>query len=145
MRLWSISPEYLDVKGLVANWREGLLARKVLLGKTKGYRNHPQLIRFRAADDPISAVDNYLGFVLEEGLSRGYRFDSSKINKVSSEKAMKVTKGQIDYEFSHLLNKLKDRDPERYNRLKDVQKIKANRFFAIVPGELETWEKLDNR
>ena len=32
MRLWSLSPRYLDVKGLVAVWREGLLADAVLLG-----------------------------------------------------------------------------------------------------------------
>ncbi|MEM3714836.1 MAG: pyrimidine dimer DNA glycosylase/endonuclease V [Nitrososphaeria archaeon] len=40
MRLWSIHPKYLDQKGLVACWREGLLAKKVLLGKVKGYKNH---------------------------------------------------------------------------------------------------------
>ncbi len=40
MRLWSLHPKYLDVKGLVRAWREGLLARKALGGETKGYRNH---------------------------------------------------------------------------------------------------------
>jgi len=30
MRLWSLHPRYLDAKGLVALWREGLLAQKVL-------------------------------------------------------------------------------------------------------------------
>lgn len=32
MRLWSLHPSYLDAVGLVALWREGLLARKVLQG-----------------------------------------------------------------------------------------------------------------
>ena len=36
MRLWSVHPQHLDVRGLVALWREGLLARKVLLGETNG-------------------------------------------------------------------------------------------------------------
>ena len=31
MRLWSIHPKYLDRQGLLAVWREGLLAQKVLL------------------------------------------------------------------------------------------------------------------
>jgi Pyrimidine dimer DNA glycosylase len=51
MRIWSVHPRYLDRQGLTAGWREGLLAQKVLTGTTKGYRNHPQLRRFRAAGD----------------------------------------------------------------------------------------------
>jgi hypothetical protein len=51
MRIWSLHPRYLDRQGLTAGWREGLLAQKVLTGTTKGYRNHPQLRRFRAAGD----------------------------------------------------------------------------------------------
>ncbi len=47
MRLWSLHPKYLDRQGLLAVWREGLLAQKVLQGKTKGYKNHPQLKRFQ--------------------------------------------------------------------------------------------------
>ena len=47
MRIWSLHPRYLDAKGLVAVWRETLLAKHVLEGKTKGYKNHPQLNRFR--------------------------------------------------------------------------------------------------
>ena len=39
MRLWSLRPKYLDSQGLVALWREGLLAQAVLRGKTRGYRN----------------------------------------------------------------------------------------------------------
>jgi hypothetical protein len=50
MRIWSIHPKYLDIKGLVALWREALLAKHVLEGRTKGYRNHPQLDRFKLAD-----------------------------------------------------------------------------------------------
>jgi hypothetical protein len=46
MRLWSVHPRYLDRQGLTAAWREALLAQKVLTGTTRGYRNHPQLVRF---------------------------------------------------------------------------------------------------
>lgn len=35
MRLWTLHPKYLDTKGLVALWREALLAQKVLQGKQK--------------------------------------------------------------------------------------------------------------
>ncbi|HKX52383.1 MAG TPA: pyrimidine dimer DNA glycosylase/endonuclease V [Nitrosospira sp.] len=37
MRLWTLHPRYLDTKGLVAAWREALLAQKVLSGLTSGY------------------------------------------------------------------------------------------------------------
>ncbi len=141
MRLWSISPEYLDAKGLVANWREGLLARKVLLGNTVGYKNHPQLIRFRELSDPISGIDGYLGFILREGHSRGYRFDGSKINKICAGGVMKVAEGQIRYEFSHLLSKLKIRDTIKHDMLSGTKDIKVNGFFTVVPGAKEPWER----
>ncbi len=38
MRLWSIHPKYLDVKGFVGLWREALLAQRVLRGETNVYR-----------------------------------------------------------------------------------------------------------
>ena len=60
MRLWTLHPKYLDAQGLVALWREGLLARAVLRGMTKGYRHHPQLQRFRAHASPRAAINLYL-------------------------------------------------------------------------------------
>ena len=68
MRLWSLHPAYLDTKALVACWREGLLTRKVLLGNTQGYRNHPQLQRFKLQPDPIASLDQYLSAILDEDL-----------------------------------------------------------------------------
>jgi len=79
MRLWSVHPYYLDAKGLVALWREGLLAQKVLQGYTKGYKNHPQLTRFKNTTDPVAAIAAYLGFVVDEAEIRGYHFDRNKI------------------------------------------------------------------
>lgn len=66
MRLWSLHPKYLDVKGLVALWREGLLARAVLKGKTKGYTNHTQLIRFKKQKNPVLFLDTFLNQVYLE-------------------------------------------------------------------------------
>ena len=97
MRLWSLHPEYLDARGLVALWREGLLARRVLAGKTTGYRNHPQLKRFKAAPDPVSAIDAYLTVVLHEAARRVYNFDASKIWKQRSRFKIAVTRGQTTY------------------------------------------------
>lgn len=75
MRLWSLHPSYLDAVGLVALWREGLLARKVLQGQTKGYIHHPQLFRFRETGNPIHVLDFYLKTVHDESIHRGYNFD----------------------------------------------------------------------
>ena len=80
MRVWSLHPRYLDPVGLVALWRETLLARKVLLGQTRGYRHHPQLRRFQAQADPVAAIDAYLQAVHGEALARGYRFDAGKFD-----------------------------------------------------------------
>lgn len=140
MRLWSIHPEYLDAKGLVALWRESLLAQKVLLGQTSGYRNHPQLIRFRLSPDPLAVISNYLTGILEEADKRGYNFDSNKIINETSAIELLVTSGQIEYEFNHLLNKLKQRAPSLYLKLKNIEEIKPHYLFIQKEGKIESWE-----
>lgn len=140
MRLWSLHPQYLDTKGLTACWREGLLARKVLLGQTKGYRNHPQLIRFRGTQDPVAAIDVFLSAILDQALLRGYNFDATKINVDSQAKKIEVTKGQLEYEFEHLKKKLSVRDKTALGRLESVTEIIANPLFDVVNGGVEYWE-----
>ena len=140
MRLWSIHPEYLDAKGLVALWREGLLAQKVLLGETNGYKNHPQLIRFKNINNSLGAIATYLRHVEIEASKRGYTFDRNKIvNKRINSKIL-VTNKQADYEFNHLLAKLKSRDPELYKTLKNIRSIKLHPLFKKRKGEVEAWE-----
>lgn len=140
MRLWSIHPSYLDAKGLVALWREGLLAQNVLLGKTKGYKNHPQLIRFKADKNPQGAIASYLKAVADEADRRGYHFDRNKIMNEELGGSITVTTGQLDYEFKHLLEKLKKRDPVRYEQLFKTIEIKLHPIFNKVIGDREDWE-----
>ena len=140
MRLWSIHPEYLDAKGLVALWREGLLAQKVLLGKTRGYKHHPQLLRFRKHNNSLGAIASYLRCVHEEAVKRGYDFNRSKIvNKRISGK-MLVNSGQIEFEFRHLLYKLKQREPGLYEKIKNSKRIKPHPLFEKKRGGVEQWE-----
>jgi len=142
MRLWSIHPKYLDCKGLVALWRESLLAKKVLLGKTKAYKKHPQLERFREHFNTTSAINVYLYYVYEEGLKYGYDFKKEKISMpIKKIKPIKVTKGQILFEFEHLKKKLKTRNPAKYRKLLKVKEIEPNPLFKIVKGRIESWEK----
>src|SRR5690348_12337238 len=110
MRLWSIHPKYLDAKGLVALWREALLARAVLRGQTKGYRRHPQVQRFREHATPLRVIEAYLGEVLCEARRRGYAFDESKVRRVGPVESMRVNRGQVVFEAEHLLAKLRRRD-----------------------------------
>ena len=140
MRLWSIHPKYLDSKGLVALWREGLLAQKVLQGMTKGYKNHPQLKRFKNTKNPEGAIAGYLRGVLEEAVVRNYKFDRTKISGKLFKAKMPVTSGQLEYEFSHLLDKLKKRDPDKYIHLVSVAKIEPHPVFSITRGDVEDWE-----
>ena len=141
MRLWSLHPSYLDAKGLVALWREGLLARAVLRGKTKGYRHHPQLIRFRASPSPISAINEYLSAVADEADARGYSFDRSRIGPVRVRSTMAVTEGQVAHEAGHLLRKLEERAPEHCERLSVDALPDAHPLFTLVPGDVEGWER----
>jgi hypothetical protein len=142
MRLWSIHPKYLDPQGLVALWREGLLARKVLLGKTKGYNNHPQLDRFKLQKTPLSAIDAYLQLVYKEAKARGYAFDKNKINLNARCPKLKVTRGQLDYEFRHLLMKLKKRNKELHRHCAQGNPVEPHSLFTTIEGGVEKWEKV---
>jgi hypothetical protein len=142
MRLWSLHPRYLDAKGLVALWREGLLAQKVLQGKTKGYRNHPQLDRFKNQPAPKTAIGRYLLEVWEEAERRGYSFDREKIKGAKKKlKLIPVTKGQLAYEWEHLRKKLKKRDSKRLAGMKKERTVQSHPSFKVVAGKVESWEK----
>jgi hypothetical protein len=140
MRLWSLHPKYLDTKGLVALWREGLLARKVLLGKTRGYKHHPQLERFKNHEPPVNAVDTYLIYVYEESVERSYKFNRNKIGNDFINQKISVTDSQLEYELKHLKHKLKTRSPVKYNELKKIVSVLPNPIFKVIPGEIESWE-----
>ena len=139
MRLWSLHPSLLDSKGLVALWREGLLAQKVLLGQTTGYRFHPQLQRFRETRNPVAAIGTYLWAVVDEATARGYRFDSTKIASQRRAPSMPVTRGQLDFERRHLARKLKLRDPARLKKLR-TRSLKAHPMLRVVAGGIAPWE-----
>lgn len=142
MRLWSLHPKYLDTKGLLALWREALLAQKVLRGQTRGYRFHPQLDRFRSQPDPTGLIAAYLDHVFQESRRRGYQFDGSKIGDTVSDLVLiPVSTGQIHFEWKHLMGKLQTRDPERFILLKGEVKPAVHPLFEIVPGPLEPWER----
>ncbi len=140
MRLWSIHTKYLDAKGLVALWREGLLAQKVLQGKTKGYRNHPQLKRFKNTINPIGAIASYLRYIVDEAEKRDYKFNRIKIVNKKFNGKIPVTSAQLKYEFKHLLSKIKTRDPILYIKLNKVKGIKHHPMFNKVIGDIEDWE-----
>ncbi len=143
MRIWSLHPKYLDTKGLLALWRETLLAKHVLRGQTKGYKNHPQLNRFKAAEKPLDAINQYLAGIYDEAQIRNFNFSKEKIDWSYEPVLLQVTQGQMDYEAQHLLKKLEVRDIERYNELKDIQKWRPHPLFSMVPGPIEDWEVLD--
>ena len=141
MRLWSLHPKHLDSKGLVALWREGLLARKVLKGKTKGYRNHPQLERFRDTRSSNLSIDAYLHHVADEADRRSYQFDRSKLGAVRAADTLLVSQGQLAFEWNHLRGKLEERDTGRAEQLADFNLLEAHPLFEIVEGSVAAWER----
>ena len=141
MRLWTVHPKYLDAKGLVAVWREALLAQKVLQGKTRGYRAHPQLQRFKETKNPAAAIAQYLNEVYQESVRRGYNFDVTKIGERHGTEEIEETVGQLQYEWEHLKKKLAQRAPAFYTAWTEVELPDAHPLFRIVEGRVREWEK----
>lgn len=141
MRLWSLHPQYLDPKGLVALWREGLLAQAVLAGKTRGYRHHPQLARFLKSADPEKHIAAYLWLVQAEAARRGYCFDIKKIgNRARSKQLLTVTQGQLEFEWACLIDKLKVRAPSWADQFAAVALPETHPLFRLVAGGIAEWE-----
>jgi hypothetical protein len=141
VRLWSLHPKYLDGRGLVALWREALLAQAVLRGRTRGYVRHPQLHRFRAQASPRGAIAAYLRVVCAEAASRGYAFADWRIGRAQRVDRLVVTDDQLMHEWRHLLAKLAVRNPELRRQLELVTRPQAHPLFRVVAGGVEPWEK----
>lgn len=142
MRLWSLHPQYLDPQGLVALWRETLLAQAVLRQQTRGYRNHPQLDRFKSHKAPLSAMSRYLRVIHAESVRRGYRFDKSKLTPVQGRVGLAVTTGQLAYEWQHLMAKLRLRNPAMYRAWAETETPDPHPIFTLRDGPVEKWEKM---
>ena len=142
VRIWSIHPQYLDAKGLVALWRETLLAKNVLEEKTKGYRNHPQLDRFKKHENGLEAIHFYLSEIYQEAQRRDYHFSAEKFLKPKNNiPRIAVQAGQIAFERKHLLNKLKLRDLALYQQWMKEEKWELHPLFEVVQGGIEDWER----
>lgn len=142
MRLWSLHPKYLDPQGLVSLWREALLAKAVLRGKTRGYRYHPQLERFRNRADPVSAINAYLAAVHNEATKRGYHFDKNKIGPVRTTQRIAVTCAQLEHEWRHLLTKLKARNRTQYKKCRVLGRPQCHPLLYVQPGRIASWERV---
>jgi hypothetical protein len=141
MRIWTFHPQYLDRQGLLALWREGLLAQAVLLGQTRGYLHHPQLARFRKQQDPVGAIATYLAAVHGEAVRRGYKFDASKINDHRSRFRIAETRGQLIYEWEHFKTKLSVRSTSVWAEVTNVKQPRPHPLFRIVSGQVRNWER----
>jgi len=141
MRIWTVHPRYLDRQGLLALWREGLLAQAVLLGRTRGYLHHPQLTRFRGQPSPVASIAAYLEAVHDESVHRGYHFNKTKIQPHSVQKRIPETRGQLLYEWGHLKSKLSGRSPECFLKIRNITEPEPHPLFEIIPGDVRDWEK----
>jgi hypothetical protein len=141
VRLWTLHPKYLDPQGLVALWREGLLARAVLRGATRGYRHHPQLARFRGQPAPRATINAYLGGIAAEAAARGYSFDRGKLGPARGARRLRATRGQLLYEWQHLMRKLRRRSPALHARWRGTRAPEPHPLFRVVAGNIEPWER----
>ena len=143
MRLWTLHPRHLDAAGLVALWREALLAQAVMLGRTRGYRHHPQLARFRALEDPVAAIASYLSAIHGEATARGYHFEAARIvESAPFGGRVPETRGQVVYEWGHLAAKLRRRNPAWHRTRHRGQTPTPHPLFRIVAGGVRPWERV---
>lgn len=108
--------------------------------QTRGYRQHPQLARFRGHAAPELAIDAHLAAVREEASERGYAFDRSKLGAIQAVAGIEATSGQLACEWEHLLRKLVVRHAALAGRRRDEAPA-CLPLFVIAPGPIAAWER----
>lgn len=83
-----------------------------------------------------------MSIVFEEAEERAYNFDKSKIRWKFDPVILTVTKGQLEYERNHFLEKLKVRAPQLYQKQKTIREFDAHPLFNPVEGGIEDWENI---
>lgn len=138
MRLWTIHPSHLDRAGLLACWREGLLARRVRASTVPiGYANHPQLHRW----PDVATLDAYLHGLVDEAEVRGYRFDRTKLGARINTSPIPVSTGQVDFEAGRLVSKMWARGGRPRAPLSPGA-IQVHPIFTIYSSDkVEEWER----
>lgn len=84
--------------------------------------------------------------IYEEARKRSYCYNKSKIVKAAEKvEPIKITKGQILYEFHILKERVKGRDPKKYKEVLELERKgrrpKSHPLFVVIEGEVEPWEK----
>jgi len=159
MRLWSLSPRYLDQQGLCGLWREAIMAKNALeQGEEHGYYNHPQLERFKRLYEieqiNKQVINYYLQIIYEEAVERGYDFDEDAFRLTIPEATIRhstpVTNGQVSFETKHLLVKLFEREKEKEdyefytNLCADCYEGSIpdlHPLFYMINGDKAEWER----
>ena len=93
-------------------------------------------VRHRSGQSPPICTGLYA-----ESLARGYCFDAAKISRARYSGLLRVTRGQLDYEWKHLLAKLVMRDLDRHRQLRKIKRPRPHPLFRIIAGSREDWEK----
>ena len=141
MRLWTLHPKYLDAKGLVAAWREALLAQAVL-------RDRNDWLPKPSSTDPVpplTLTGSKYRVLSSRAACRGkpawvsVRPRKDRLPR-GGRSRLKATLGQLGYEWKHLRAKLAIRDKAWLASLGRVARPDAHPTFRVVPGDVEDWE-----
>lgn len=149
MRIWSFHPKYLDKQGLSRAINEGIAGNKALRKTGEGYppswEKHSQLERFKTTAIPGIYSQLYLdrlfmikynSWMLETNQEPFFDDIENPYPK------LKVTIGQLKYEWQRYLKKISKRSPKLYEELKSIELPEPHPLFNIIDGDVESWEKV---
>jgi hypothetical protein len=82
----------------------------------------------------VAAINSFLAAIHDESRARGYSFDAAKVGRARRQGKLRETRGQLAFEWQHLLAKLRARDPARHRALRGIESPEAHPLFRIVAG-----------
>jgi hypothetical protein len=139
MRIWDISPGYLNRQSLLGEHRElhGLVS--ILVNGKKGYSRHPETLRWVGC---VGALAMRHGQLSAEMALRGYREHSPLPLLSSSDEWPAVYIDQPAAQFALLKNKYADREAGRIPLPRNAQQLWSQHKYSILARNVELYRHI---
>ncbi|MFO7918499.1 MAG: DUF1722 domain-containing protein [Anaerolineae bacterium] len=138
MRVWDVSPGYLNRGSLLGEHREIHAILSIVTHDKKGYAQHPETLRWKGH---LSALALRHGVVVSEMGLRGYNHQSP----VAVERDLPWPRDYVDppaRQFAMLEKKYADREPGRIPLPQNAQQLWAQHKYSVLARDVASYQRI---
>ena len=141
MRVWDVSPGYLNRGSLLGEHREIHAILSIVINDKEGYAHHPETLRWKPHLDALGLRHDV---VVSEMRLRGYKHHSP----VAVERAIVWPGDYLDSpaeQFAILQEKYADREPGRTPLPQNAQQLWAQHKYSVLARDVTFYRRIGRR